>query len=161
MDIILKEPIWADHLDLQPKSCRRSWQWAGTDDAEDRYWQVYLEQNLNKLHFHVTKLWIYRISEIPIKDVWWNEVNWSVLNMANYYFLYIFKICWQCFLVYVQFFISCACYCEPHDVSVSFDISLQCVFADFLQFSLEIFGKTLNFCLFLFQIWCFFKYSKI
>ena len=33
--------------------------------------------------------------------------------------------------LYVKFFISCAIYCKPHKVSVSFDILLQSMFVDF------------------------------
>ena len=51
--------------------------------------------------------------------------------------LVIKKVCWQCFWAYfIAFFISCALYFQPHEVSASFDIVLQCIFDDFLYFSL-------------------------
>ena len=38
------------------------------------------------------------------------------------------------FYVYVKFFISCALYCQPHEMSVSFDTMLQFVLLIFYTF---------------------------
>ena len=69
---------------------------------------------------------------------------WSIYSLKNSACPYQYLRCWQCFWVYIQFFISCTLCYLPHDVSVSFDIMLQCVLADLVHFSLEILEKNLN-----------------
>ena len=63
--------------------------------------------------------------------------KWQISSFSLF-----FKVCWQCFWVYIKLFISFGLYCQPHEMLISFDIMLHCIFDDFFwHIFLEIFEK--------------------